>query len=704
VGGSLSWLRAPGRGVALVLLAIAAAMYATDPRLLREARNQGFDAVQHLWPLSANETLVQIVAIDEKSLKLSQWPWPRTLVADLVRRIAAGKPRVLGVDIVFPEPDRLSPPVLAGSLAGLSNPITEELARLPSSDAELAKAFAEVPTVLGAAPIDEKSNTPVTMRKVVPIRAIGGDPHPFLKAYESVIHSLPVLTQAARSEASLATVSDDDGVVRAVPLLTQAEGRLTPTLALEMIRLDFAVRGIHGFDWIVTTMGSAGIESVATGTISIPTDSRGRAYLHFGPQKPHYVSAAEVFDPAFDPGQFKGKFVLLGVTGLGILDQKVTPFGVTQGIDVHGGLIEAIIGDSLLQRPASTFWIELALLLIAGSAVIWLVRYDNPQVAAAVAVGIVAVLIGGEFAAFRFAGWLIDGIYPAIVALLTFGVMLGGQLRATQAARRRLAQELEQERERTARMEGELAAARAIQMGLLPHTFPAFPERSDIDLYARIEPARAVGGDLFDYMLIDATRLFFIIADVSGKGIPAALFMAMTKEVVRDAVQRHGAALDLVLAEANAKTAASSSEMDMMFVTAFAGVLDLASGELQYASAGHDRPFLLHDAAGLRQLDTEGGPPLGVVEDFPFPIEHARLEGGAVLLLYTDGVTEAQDSGGGFFSSARLSAMLSGTSAHSARTVVEFCFDEVRRFAGSAEQADDITVLAIRRGEGLEAS
>jgi sigma-B regulation protein RsbU (phosphoserine phosphatase) len=138
--------------------------------------------------------------------------------------------------------------------------------------------------------------------------------------------------------------------------------------------------------------------------------------------------------------------------------------------------------------------------------------------------------------------------------------------------------------------------------------------------------------------------------------------------------------------------------MDMMFVTAFAGVLDLVSGELLFASAGHDRPFLLHDGRGLRQLETEGGPPLGVIEDYLFPVERARLEGDAVLLLYTDGVTEAQDSGGGLYSSARLSAALTGTPAQSAKTVVDFCFDAVGRFVGKAEQADDITVLAIRRG------
>ncbi len=685
--------------MALAVLALALAVALLDPRVLREVRERGFDVLQHLWPLPPGATLVQVVAIDEESLKSrGQWPWPRTLVAELVRRIAAGKPRALGVDILFPEADRLSPPLLARTLPDLPDPLAEALARLPSSDARLGDAFGELPTVLGVGPSNETAKDAGPARRVILIREIGGDPRPYLQAYTSMIRSLPDVTRGARSEAALTDEADEDGVVRAVPLLTLAQGQLMPTFALEVLRIAANAPSIA----VIT--GSAGIESVEIGGTVIPTDGRGRAYIHFGPPRPRYVSADTVLDPAFDPGQSIKQIVLLGVTGLGILDQKQTPYGLTQGIDVHAQLIEGILDSSLLRRPASVVWIELALLLVGSLAVIGLVRYESPQVATGAALGIAAGLICGEFALFRFAGWLVDGIYPAAIVLLAFGAMLGGHLRATQIARRRLAVELEHERQVTARMEGELAAARAIQMGLLPHRFPAFPERDDIDLYARIEPARAVGGDLFDYMMIDDNRLFFMIADVSGKGIPAALFMAMTKEVVRDAVQRHGHALDLVLAEVNAKTAAASGEMDMMFVTAFAGVLDLASGDLQYASAGHDRPFLIGDGGGLRQLDTEGGPPFGVVDDFPFPIERDRVEGGAVLFLYTDGVTEAQDSGGGFYSTSRLSATLSDTPAASARDVVDLCFEAVRRFVGNAEQADDITVLAIRRGSTLPGS
>jgi len=262
-------------------------------------------------------------------------------------------------------------------------------------------------------------------------------------------------------------------------------------------------------------------------------------------------------------------------------------------------------------------------------------------------------------------------------------------------------EELMREREAMQRVEGELAAAQAIQMGLLPRRFPAFPDHPDIDIYARIEPARMVGGDLYDYVLIEGgRRLFFLIADVSGKGISAALLMAVTKEVVRDAVLTFGPALDRILAEANRKTAAASAELESeggVFVTAFAGILDLGSGEVNYASAGHDSPFILGGTSGLRQLITEGGPPLGAVDEFHYPIDHDRIDVGEVLLLFTDGVTEAENAERRFYSLERLAMALVKAPVVDAQRVVAAVVDDVRRFVGGAEQADDMTLLALRR-------
>src|SRR5207244_8246299 len=149
-----------------------------------------------------------------ESLKArGQWPWPRTLVADLVRLIAAGKPIVLGVDILFPEADRLSPPFLARTVHDLPPSISEALAHLPSSDSKLADAFAQVPTVLGAAPSNEPS-TAIGLHRVALIRQVGGDPRPFLNGYGSFIRSLPEIMQGTRSEAALTDEPDDDGLVR----------------------------------------------------------------------------------------------------------------------------------------------------------------------------------------------------------------------------------------------------------------------------------------------------------------------------------------------------------------------------------------------------------------------------------------------------------------------------------------------------------
>jgi serine phosphatase RsbU (regulator of sigma subunit) len=155
-----------------------------------------------------------------------------------------------------------------------------------------------------------------------------------------------------------------------------------------------------------------------------------------------------------------------------------------------------------------------------------------------------------------------------------------------------------------------------------------------------------------------------------------------------------------VFAEANARISSSSGDLalaggNMMFVTVFAGVLNLASGELAYVNAGHEAPFVMRSGAQPEELNGEGGPPLGTIEDFQYAVERHQLESGDTLLLYTDGVTEAEDAGDKFYTATRLGRLLSSAPLDSARTLVEFVSDDVLRFS-AAEQADDITLLAVR--------
>ncbi len=696
VGWGIALLRGPGRAAALALVVAALVLRIIDPGIITELRVRSFDLVERVWPRAVDSARVAVVDIDEKSLaQYGQWPWPRHRVAELVRRIAQGNPRVLGIDILFAERDRLSPTEIARELPDLPPALSEALAQLPPSDRDLEESIAMVPTVLSLAPSHEEVARNSGMLRPAPIRQAGDDPRPFLKSYKSLVQSQPDLRDAALAAGAIGVEPDADGVVRRLALAVTYQQTIVPSFALEVVRVG---GGEHA---IVIDTGALGIERFRIGGTTIPTDRRGRAILHFAPSLARYISASDVLDPAFDPAELRGQVVLLGVAGVGIAGLRETPLGLVRAVDLHAQLIESILIGDLLRRPPFLDWFELAAALAAGLVVIWLLRYARPLRAVGIALAIAAALFGVELVLFRFADLLFDSTFPALTLLGALGVMLVGNLRAAQM-------ELSREREAKQRVEGELAAAQAIQMGLLPRRFPAFPDRHDIDVYARIEPARMVGGDLYDYLLIGgSSRLFFLIADVAGKGIAAALLMAVTKEVVRDAVLTFGPALDRILAEANRKTAAASAELQSeggVFVTAFAGILDLGSGEVAYASAGHDSPFVLGGGTGLRQLVTEGGPPLGAVEEFRFPIDHDRIELGEVLLLFTDGITEAENADHTLYSSDRLAKALAAAATVDAQHVVAAVIDDVVRFVGGAEQADDMTVLALRRVGGAAAT
>jgi len=674
---------------ALVVITGALALRIIDPSTVTELRARGFDFAERIWPRTSDLGQVEIVDIDEKSFaQYGPWPWPRHMVAELFRRIAQGHPRVVGVDFVFAERDRLSPTEIAQELPGLPPALADALAQLRPSDHDLAEALAAVPTVLALIPSREPKVRSSDPPRLTAVRQAGDDPMPFLKSYKSLVQSRPDLNAAASAAGAITPEPDADGVVRRLALAVAFQQTILPSFALEVVRIG------GGEQSAVINTDALGIQSITIGSTSIPTDRRGRAIMHFATRLPRYISAADVLDPAFDLTELQGQVILLGVAGLGVAGLRETPLGLVRAVDLDAQLIDSILVGNLLRRPAYLDWFELAAALLAGLAVIWFLPYARPVSAVALAVAIVCAFFGLELSLFRFAGFLFDSTFPVLTLLAALGVMLVASLRTAEA-------ELVREREAKQRIEGELAAAQAIQMGLLPRNFPAFPNRPEIDVYARIEPARMVGGDLYDYLLIGgASRLFFLIADVSGKGIPAALLMAVTKGVIRDAVLTFEPALDRIFAEANRKLAAASADLQSeggVFVTAFAGILDLGSGAVDYASAGHDSPFILGGNAGLRQLVTEGGPPLGAVDEFRYPVDHDRIEPGEVLLLFTDGVTEAENGEHTLYSSGRLAQTLVTAQVSDARRVVTSVIDDLSRFIGDAEQADDITLLAVHR-------
>ena len=243
------------------------------------------------------------------------------------------------------------------------------------------------------------------------------------------------------------------------------------------------------------------------------------------------------------------------------------------------------------------------------------------------------------------------------------------------------------------RVEGELSAARDIQIGMLPRKFPPFPDRTDLDVFALLEPAKQVGGDLYDYFLIDRNRLFFVVGDVSGKGVPAALFMAMTTTLFK-AHAMSGGSTGQIMERVNAEL--SRDNAAEMFVTVFAGILDLRSGEVEYSDGGHEAPFIVRADGSVERLAKQQGMALGVFEDVPFRTGHFDLREGDALVLFTDGVSEATGADDELFTTARIAdALASARAEFSARLIAEGLAQSVRGFVGAVPQSDDIAILTV---------
>ncbi len=256
------------------------------------------------------------------------------------------------------------------------------------------------------------------------------------------------------------------------------------------------------------------------------------------------------------------------------------------------------------------------------------------------------------------------------------------------------------------RIEGELTIARDIQIGLLPKIFPPFPEKDEIDIFASLEPAKEVGGDLYDFYFIEDNMLCFTIGDVSGKGVPAALMMAITKTLIKTSASKNISPAEIMI-EVN--DVISSDNPQSMFVTLLVGILDLTTGNVCYSNGGHNPPILVSEKRGCRFVKEKSGPVVGIMEGIPYKGLELSLAPGESLFMYTDGVTEAQNEDKAFFSEETLLETISDLAGASSRETVTTIKSNLKTFAASEPQFDDIAMLMItyrgpHPGEGATSS
>ena len=677
-------------GIAAAILAALALLAAGDA-----IRQPLFDTWQQLAaPSAPPPSAAAVVLIDGPSLKaVGGWPWSRYVMARLTEAIASRGAKAIGFDLLFPEADRTTPGLFADLYPELPRPAADEIRKLPSMDAIFARVIGRSPVVLGRAGIGKDSLDLVGAAAPAPPEAVfTGAAPPGGTAYPEVGASLAILDGAALGHALYNGPKDADGVTRRVPLVARAAGTLTPGFALELVRVAEGEEGAK----LISRGGR--LRAVQLGRHVLPTDAQGRMALRFrGLRGADTISAVELLRTGVRPDIFKGKIVLVGLAAAGTSDIVTTPTEVqTYGVLVQAEAVNAIVdaASGALDRPDWAVIAEWSLGLLAAVAAWWLTPRLGLLPLAAGFAGFAAAAVGASYAGFLH-GWLIDpapAVAPGAATAAAMIALLFVEGRRVQA---RLRTALDDERLSAATMAGELSAASRIQSGMLLPREALRRVSSAVEIDAVLQPAKSVGGDLYDAFMIDADRLCFLVGDVTGKGVPASLFMALAKALSRSLLMRPQIALDAALDGINAELSRDNGQM--MAVSLLVGVLDLADGSLELCNAGHENPLVVDPAGGVRELRLEGGPALCVVDGFPYPVERHRLEPGETLVAYTDGVTEAQDPSGALFDRGGAMRVLSAQAGHPLAELVDALVGAVRAFEAGEEASDDLTVLAVRR-------
>jgi adenylate cyclase len=409
-----------GRTAGLACLMVFLFVRVLDPAPLQFMRLKVFDFYQRFQPRIAKVQPVVIVDLDDESLTaLGQWPWPRTRIARMIDQLTRMGAVAIAFDVIFPEPDRLSPGLAVKEIAGLDNETRQKLAAMESNDQVLGRAFARSRVIVGQSGINKKLG-PARKQKSAGIAVLGQDPDRFLISYPYLLANVPELEATAKGRGLLTVPPDLDGLVRRVPVIVKAGGRILPALSTELLRI------ATGAGPLLIRADQAGVQSIVVGGVVVPTDRRGRKWVYFSPHDPkRFVSAKDVLAGTVPPGRFRGKLVIIGTSAVGLHDLKATPVDPAMpGVEVHVQLLENILTKTTLERPNYAIGAEIMLALATGIAIIALAPALGALTVSLLGAVIAALLAGMSWYLFIQNGILIDVVYALASSLTIFFILV----------------------------------------------------------------------------------------------------------------------------------------------------------------------------------------------------------------------------------------------------------------------------------------
>ena len=658
-----------------VLLIFLITIKIINPSFVKSISFISFDLYQKIFPLEKNETEVIIIDIDEKSLgKFGQFPWSRSVFAKIIENVNETNPKAIGFDIFFTEKDKQSPDEFLKAYSLIPTDVNE-IQNIKGHDEIFREQLEKTKSVTAVLGSNVPSHSNYDRKAKARFLSKGGDPKKFTYSYPYSIGSLEKLEKSVKGLGSISFLDQTDGIIRSLPLIVQFEKKMYPTMGLEMVRVGENQKNLY------VEMNEVGINRISARPHKILSDPNGIIWIKYKKSlKSQYISASSVFDGKFDEKRFKDKYVLIGASAQGLFDLVKTPLGKTiPGVEVHANVIENILDQSYLVRNPNTYIFELLFAIIVSIATFFLSQRIKPKYSLSIFFGSLTIVIIIGFSLFLFRSELVDISYPIFMLTITF--LAGLYFRFIEENRIALAN-LQKE----AKLLKERELAGEVQKSL-------FPDISKFEnfIYATNVPARDVSGDYYDVVNVTKNEYFFTLADVSGKGVKAGMYMAKASSIFRT-LSNLSYPLEKVVFGVNNELV--EAKFKGMFVTAVFGKFNIETGEVTFVNAGHESIMVFDRSKNFEFIKSEL-PPIGIVKYFTESMVKSRTINlkDKTFVVYTDGVTEGYLKNGEELGAEGVQRIVKGLDTITPKNIVDSIASELNW--GAEKLRDDITCLAL---------
>ena len=658
----------------LVILLLLISLKILNPSFIKSVSYLSFDLYQKVFAEKKDSEVV-IIDIDENSLgKFGQFPWNRLVFAKILDQLNKSNPKAIGFDIFFTEKDRQSPEAIMKSYNLIPSDIAE-IEKLKSPDEVFSEKLKENNSIIAVLGSNVPSHSNYDRKAKARFLSKGGDPKQFTYSYPYSIGSLEKLESNVKGLGSISFLDQSDGIIRSLPLIVQFNKKIYPTMGLEMVRVGSKQKNIY------VELNEVGIERISARPHKIQSDPNGIIWIKYKkPDKKQYISAQDVYDGKFQSDFFKDKYVLIGASAQGLFDLVKIPLGVTvPGVEVHANVIENILDKSYLIRNPNTYIFELLFSIIVALITFILSQKIKPKYSLSIFFGnILAIIIIG-FSIYKFRSELVDISYPIFIVTLTF--LTGLYFRFIEENKMALA---------NLQKEAKLLKERELAAGVQKSLFPDISKFENF-IFAKNVPARDVSGDYFDVVRSTPEEYFFTLADVSGKGVKAGMYMAKASSIFRTLTNLKFPLEKVVFGVNNELVEA---KFKGMFVTAVFGKLNIKTGELVFINAGHESILTFDQNKNYEYIKSEM-PPIGIVKYFTESMVKSSTMNlkDKTFVVYTDGVTEGYLKNGEELGAEGVQKIIDNLSEVTPKSIVESIEKDLNW--GAEKLRDDITCMAI---------